>query len=274
MITTAGKRHIKQYLAGQVPAVARAMSLGIGDTAASLSDQKMAFETLRLPLDLVSYDVVNDKLIFKAVIPDTYVGKVYEIGLWSLEADLLTEASNRILTTFDQVTETWSAGTWTTANTRVGADSLNLAPATSATVTAALDVSLDLTDFSPSDGINLAYNNGNSNASSVRVRFKTDSSNYFTGVISAPTVGYKIGTILKSAFTATGTPDWGNINTLEVEVLASGAGAASVDFDALSFVDLDFANPDYVQVAREVITPFTKVGGTVNEVEFSLSVSV
>lgn len=269
MITTDGKRYIKQYLAGQVPSIARAMALGIGDEAEDLGDKSLQFETLRLPLDLISYDVVNDKLIFKAVIPDVYVGKVYEIGLYSLPSDTLNDSPSQLITTFDQ-SEDWDGGTWNSTNTRVGVDSMRLVATDGLSEGATLPVSLDLSNFSPTDACTIAlYASTNV---SVTITFETDPVNIYA-VNVTPEAGYGVLSIPKSSFEKFGAASWDDITAITVQATGDG-GTGTVDFDAISFIDQDFANPDFVLISREVITPFTKVGGTVNEVEFSLSVSV
>ena len=270
MITDAGKTHIKRYLAGQVPTLARTLVLGIGDAAVVGTDKRMSFEVARTPITLPTYDPVADKLVYKAAIPDSYIGKVYEIGIYSLSSDTLNDAPSQLLSTFEQG-EGWDAGTWVSTTTRVGSDSLRLSAASAGTATASLEVSLDLSLYTPTDAVLLAYQ-ASANAG-VQIRFETDSSNYFTAT-SATATGYNIVAINKSSFVATGTPSWTNIT--KITLITSGVGGAStVDFDAISIVDQDFNNPDMVLVARQVlVTPFSKVDATVNEIEFRMNVAV
>lgn len=278
MLTTVGKTQIKKYLAKQSPDIARAIAIGIGGGAESASDTILNFEIARATITLVSYDFVNNLLIFKASIPQEISAKVYEVGLFSQASN--TAAGNftsKLITTFDSTTEVWSAGAFNSTNTRIGADSLRLNPATSATVTATMtDLISDYSGNSGSDTFVIAFNNTNANVSAIRFRFKTDASNYYTFTVGSPTTtGYRIVSLAKSAGVATGTPNWANITALEVEVVATGGGSATVDFDGIRVEDIDTINTDYVMVSRELLSsPVTKTEGKVQDIEFSLAVTI
>lgn len=255
--------------------IARAIAIGVGSTTPTLGDQKMELEVLRIPVNLIAYDPVLDKIIFKGEIPNSYIGKVTEVGIYSLERDAMNDSPSLTISEFTQNQESWSAGTWSTANTRLGSDSLRLSPTASSTVVAAKGAQLDLSVFSPVDAVSLGVFNLNGNAASVRVRFLQDTGNHFTRTFASPATGYSVLSGAKSSFVAVGTPSWAGITQVQVEVTASAAGVAQVDFDALTFVDMDFANTDMVLVAREVLnTPFTKAANSVNEIEFSLGVTL
>ena len=276
MITDLGRLHIKRFLAGHVGVIADSVAFGLGSTAASTGDTRLNFEFERAAVTLVSYDFINDRLVFKAEMPEEVGGTVYEVGIWSTEQDSRDGGyGSKIISTFDSDTEDWVGGTFTTT-ARVGDDALLLAPLASATANALLeDVALDLSGYSDADRFLLAYNVGNANTSAVRFRFLTDSSNYFTYTITAPSAGYKISDLAKSAAVVTGTPDWAEINSLQVEVVATGTGSASVTLDGLRIEDTDTNNPDYVLVARQVLgIPFQKEEGRTQEVEFSLAVNI
>lgn len=278
MITLSGKTQIKRYLAQQVGDIARAIAIGIGDVAESNTHTALQFEIARSSITLVSYDYANNKLIFKASIPQDVACKLYEVGLFSQAQNKPAgDYTSRLLTTFDSNTEVWSAGTYASTNTRIGVDSLRIAPGTSATITATKsDVSIDLSGNSAADTFILAFYNLNANASQIRFRLKTDGSNYYTYSAGSPgTTGYRILTFTKGSATVTGTPSWSNITMLEVEVVSGAGGASQVDFDGLRIEDIDTLNPEYVMVSRELLsTPVTKVAGAVQDIEFSLPVTV
>lgn len=282
MITTDGKVYIKRYLAQLVPSIAQSIAFGSGDAAESGTHTKLSFEVGRSDIVLTSYDFVNNKLIFKAPVPEDFGGKIYEVALFSTPANAAAgEWGSKIITTFDSDTETWAdastavAGTFNTTNARIGTDALRHAPATGVTkIDTLTDVSLDLSGYSGADKFVLSFNAGNAFASAVRIRFLTDASNYYDVNFGAATAGYKIVEVAKSAATATGTPNWENITEIRAVTTASG-GTAQIDFDGLRIEDLDTINPDYVMISRELLAaPFTKVEGMTQEIEFTMDVNV
>lgn len=277
MITTKGKQHIKRYLAHQVGDIARSLSVGAGALSENVAHTALQFEMGRADIILVSYDYVNDKIVFKTTLPQEMSGKIYEVAIWSQTSSTAAgEFTSKVLSSFDSVGEVWSAGSFQTANARLGADALRFTPAASATVVAALtDLFVDLSGNSGADQFTIAYYNGNANVANFKIRFKTDNSNYYTIQVTSPATGYQVSTVAKSAATATGNPSWANITSLEVEVVAGAGGSASIDFDGLRIEDTDTIDPNYVMVAREVlVTPVTKVAGRVMDIEFNLPVTV
>lgn len=277
MITVNGKLQIKRYLAKQATDIARSISIGIGPVAESSGHTALQFEIGRADIALVSYDYVNNKLVFKSSIPQEMSGKIYEVGLWSSPTSTAAGSyTSRLLTTFDSSGEIWSTGSYQTANARIGVDSLRLTPAASATVVTALtDSFVDLSGNSGADVFTIAYYNGNANVANFKVRLKTDNSNYYTITVTSPSTGYQISTVAKSAAVATGNPSWADITSIEVEVVAGAGGSASIDFDGIRIEDTDTIDPNYVMVSRELLgAPVTKVAGRVMDIEFSLPVTI
>lgn len=283
MITTGGKLHIKRYLAGYVPSIARSIAVGIGPAAESLADEKLQLEVERVNIVYTGYDFVNNKLIFKATLPPGFAGTIYETGLYSTSVnELAGEYGSKLLTTFDSNTENWVNPTtgldsaFVTANIRVGTDGLRQSPTATNTQTDALqNVFFDLSGHSASDRFVMAYLVGNAFVSALSVRFLTDASNYYQLSLPTPTAGYKITEMTKATATVTGTPDWANINEIRLICTSTAGGAGIIDWDAIRIEDVDTINPDYQLVAREVLsTPFTTLDGRTQEVEFALDVTV
>lgn len=276
MITNEGKLHIKRYLAGIVPNIGQQIGFGLGSTAEVIGSTDLQFEVDRSNILVVSYDFENDRLIFKAEVPETYAGKIYEVALFYG----VPPYNTKMLTTFDSPTEVWvtdsGAPVFNSTNTRIGIDSLRLTPALSTTSTSIVSsMNFDLSENSSSDKFLLAFNNGNTNAQTVAVRLKTDASNYYTLTVTNPASGYIISEILKSAATVTGTPSWANITSIDVLVTSKSSGASQVDFDGFRIQDQSTIRQNYTLVSREVLpSPFTKVEGMVQEIEFTLDVTV
>lgn len=283
MLTTDGKIYIKRYLAGFVPKIAQSIAFGLGGKAEAVGDTKLQFEVDRADISLTSYDFVNNKLIFKAPLPDEYAGTIYEVALFSTPSNAAAgDYGSRMLTTFDSETEGWvdtptsTDSTFSTTNIRIGVDGLRQAPAASTTKTDSLkEILMDLSGYSAADRFVVAFNNNNANATSVRIRLMTDSTNYYDLVFPNPATGYQVLELTKGAATANGTPSWSNITEIRAVTIAGAGGAAQVDFDGLRIDDSDTVSSDYVMVSRELLaTPFIKQAGRSQEIEFALDVSV
>ena len=283
MITLDGKVYIKRYLAQFVPSICQSIAFGIGGSAEVNTSKSLDFEVDRSNVMLVSYDFVNNKLIFKAEVPDDYSGKIYEVGLYSLPENVAAgEFGSRLLTSFDSATETWvdatsgTAASYNSTNTRLGADSLRHVPALSTTkVDTMTALNLDLSGYSAADKFTVALNAGNTNTSAVKLLFLTDASNYYTVTMGAPVSGYQVMSVAKSTAVATGTPNWGNITEMRVSTTSGAGGASQIDYDGVRVEDTDTLNADYVLVSRELLaSPYVKVDGMTQEIEFSLDINV
>jgi hypothetical protein len=257
---------------------------GIGTTAESLSDISLTLQTAQSSVNLITYDFTNNQLVFKASVPDDYIGTIYEVGLFSLEEDPnVTGFGSQLITTFDSQTEDWldvggSASVFDTVNVRVGVDSLSQTPALSTTKTdKQTGLALDLSGNSSSDSFTFAFNVGNSNTNAIDVLFLTDTSNYYTYSMGAAvqSSGYKIITANKGTATVTGTPSWDNITEIRVATTSKSSGASAVSFDAIRIEDKNSIDLDYILVARKVLaSPVTKIDGQAQDIEFALDVTV
>lgn len=283
MMTTDGKLHIKRYLAGWNPSIARSIAYGIGGKAEALGDTSLEFEVARSEVVLTSYDFINDRIIFKSAVPMNFEGTIYEIGLFSTTYnDLAGGAGSRLLATFDSESEGWlmtadsSVPTYVTTNTRIGVNSPRLAPTASTTVGMKLsEVGLDLSEYSGADKFAFAYNVTTANISNVMFRFHSATSDYYQFAMGAQTAGYKVTSLNKADATISGAPSWNNITEVRAYAVAGAGGAGQVDLDGIRVEDTDTVNPNYVMVARELLTsPVTKEAGKTLEVEFSLKVNL
>jgi hypothetical protein len=265
MITTQGKSIIFRYLAGNLPRIVESIAIGIGNSAESVNDTTLDFEADRVPVTLVSADIINDKIIFKGTIPQEYVGKIYEVGLW-YGNPAQTAGGSTVIVTFDSDTEDWSTPTWNTALARIGTDALQVAGGASSTLA---EIALDLSVFSSSDYMSLAYN-ADAAINNIVLRFSTDDTNYYEYSFAAVT-GYEIKSMGKTAFTATGTPDWANITSITV----SATGTGNAVFDGIRAEDADTISTDYALVARSVlVSPKVKTADTEMDIEYALEITI
>ncbi len=277
MITAAGKTFIKRYLAGQAGTMVGAMSVGIGDTAATLNDTRMQFEFARVPVAVIDYDFVNDQLIFKGTLDEEIEGKIYEVGIWTAEVNSAAgNQESKLLTSFDSATEDWGVETFASTNTRIGVDSMRHTPVLSTTSSNILTgITLDLIDYSSLDTFVLAYYVANSFTANIKVRIRTDSSNYYEFTVTSPTTGYKFSTFTKGSATVVGAPSWANINEIEIRTTATAGGTASVDYDGLRIEDVDSVAPEYGLVAHYIPSvPVVKLEGIVQDFEYALPVTI
>lgn len=277
MITSNGRTFIKRYLAGQSGTLVGAISVGIGNAAPTLGDARMQFEIARVPVTVTDFDFANDQLIFKGTLDEEVEGVIYEVGLWTAETNSAAgNQESRLITTFDSETEDWDIETFDAANTRIGVDSLKHTPAASGTSASVLTgITLDLSDFTSLDTIVMAFYVANANTANAKVRFRTDAANYYEFTVTAPTSGYKFVSFQKGTATVVGTPDWSNINEVEIRTTATSGGSASVQYDGLRIEDVDSIAPEYGLIARAVLgTPITKAEGIVRDVEYALPVNI
>jgi hypothetical protein len=265
MITTQGKSVIFRYLAGNLPRIAESIAIGVGSTAENVNDTSLKFEIDRVPVALVSADILNNRIVFKGTIPQEYVGKIYEVGLWYGNPPQ-TAGDSTIIASFDSETEEWTPAIWDTSVSRIGSDALQVAGGGSSTLT---DIVLDMSVYSDADLLSLAYN-ADAAINDVTVQFSTDDTNYYQYTFAAAT-GYEVKTVAKSAFTATGAPDWGNITSITV----SATGTGNVVFDGIKAEDADTISADYALVARSVLsTPKTKTSDTEMDIEYTLEITI
>jgi hypothetical protein len=273
LITTEGKKAVLRYLAGQTGNLAQSLAVGTGTTAATVGDTRLVFEIARQNINVTSPDFINQKLVFKATLPQEVEGNIYEVGAFTMSQ---YDTTGRTLLNFDADTEPWSAGVFQTDTTRIGADSLRVNAALSTTTTTSLtNVLFDVTDFRDSDQFTMAYIPQDANLASLKIRLKTDASNYYEYTFTGITAGYKVESFARNQMTKTGSPTWDNITSVDLLVTAKAAGATNVDFDGLRIDTLGIINPDNVMISRTVLgTPVTKLGGMEMDVEYSLDVTI
>lgn len=283
-MTTDGKTYIKRYMAGYVPAIAQAIALGVGSASESASDTSLQFEIERVPVDITSYDFVNNKLIFKGSLDDSIGGVVYEVGIFSTVDNLVAgQYGSRLVATFDSASEDWvdnvsgaSETNYSSTAFRTGPDGLRHQPSASGTKISALrEIELDFSGNSAADIFKFAFNVANANTSTVRFQFLTNTTNYYEFNLGAQTAGYKIVNRTKSSATVTGTPTWASITEIRVFTTSTSGGASDVTLDGIRVEDVDTINDDYVMVSRKVLaSPFTLVESMSQDIEFALDFNV
>lgn len=264
------------------PDLVRAIAFGVGQAAETLGDTSLQFEIDRTPVTLVSYDFTTDRLIFKANLEEGFDGILYEYALYSREDSSAGAFGSRIVTSFDSDTESWFVGgvaaTYRTTSTRVGNDSVVIGAGASGNATASMpDVTMDFSGYSAADLFSFAFYNDNAFLSSLRFRFYTDLTNYYDISFNNGffTTAFNIVQVAKGNAVPTGVPNWGLITRIDVTAFSTAGGTSSVGLEAIRIEDVDTVDSGYVCVARAVLaTPFAKVAGRTQEIEFPLGVTI
>jgi len=113
LITTNGRKVLLQYLSGVRSNWASDMALGAINTAPSVSDIELNFETMRIPVSLKTYKSATsnnpDLIIVRGTLPESIYANIYEIGLYP--DSKITDVANRndrIITAFSDLSN-WVA---------------------------------------------------------------------------------------------------------------------------------------------------------------------
>lgn len=270
MITNGGKTTIKRFFARQVGQIAGSLALGVGAQAATLSDTKLHFEVVRVPITSVSADMDNNRLVFKTQIAPGLINTAYEIGIFSSAV----ESSNFKALSLFGAGSTWVNGTLDATNARAGSTALKIDYVANGTTNAEFTgVAEDLSSFRDNDSFAVAFHAG-ANLSSVRVRMGTNSSNYYEYVIASPTAGYNIYRANRSTATITGTPSWDNISYIAVRPSATAGGAGSIWFEGIRFED-NALDSTSLLVARSVLATPKVIDPDINtDIEYSLGINI
>lgn len=271
MITSNGKTVIKRFHAGQIGQIAEVLALGVSLSAATVNDTRLNFEAVRLPIASISVDPDADRIVFRATASPGILKTAYEVGLWSSAAG---PDPGRMLSLSD-VTNPWVNGTLSNANGRVNSNTVQVDYVANGTTNAELTGFFeDLSSFGGTDSLVVGYH-ATTNLSSTRIRFGSDSSNYFEFVLPAPTINaYNIARLNLSAATAVGSPNWGAINYLAVRPSATAAGTGSVFLDAIRF-EANSITGNSLLVARSTLaTPYILSTTADNDIEYSLKIGI
>jgi len=214
------------------------------------------FEVFRSRIRARSYDATTDNLVFTATIPDYLDVYVKEIALISSSSD----ADASIVTSFDEATEQWEGGTFTTANARYGDDALLLSGVTASTYT---DTRPALAGISLSDTIQVAYFGA---GGTVDLRFNNTAEDYHSTTFTA-TSGYNVARIPVSSLVKAGVPDLASANGITI----THAGTGSITLDAIR---VSHASNDDTLIVRQLLPEaYRKPAGLPMDIELPMVVT-
>jgi hypothetical protein len=275
LLTTEGKRLLLRVLAEQAASLGQAIGVGVGATAANVADTRLNWEVDRAQVSIKAVDYDNNLVIMKATLPQNTEYTIYEIGLWSQFSNSLnSDSASRILTTFETDFENWTNFTLDTAQARTSTNAMRIDALASTTKTSTSDVNLDLSGYSNVDQFSVAFYKANNNITTLGIVFESTSGVWRkTTTVSSLPVGYNVITMNKGDFVATGTPDWSDINKIDIEVTAGGT-AGYLIMDGIRIEDADTLNPDYALVSHSVLgTPLVKTDNAPMDVEYAVEIT-
>lgn len=286
LITTAGKRIIAGFLAGSNPTWADAIAVGAIPTAATISDKHLGFEIARGQVNARSVTFGGGaggthRIIIKAPLETTVAGTIYELGVYSQYQINSVGASETVLIGAGDSIENWTYHNGTTfvptidapdtTNNRVGQDGIIMTSTGVAKRYRLPNLQLDLSQYGSADNFLFATKIVSGTLTGMQVKFNTDDTNFYTytfPTMSAfATATYAGVAFAKSLWTASGTPNWNNITSVEFIVTASAS--VSLLIDGIRVQDEDFVDPDYALVSHSILaSQIVKSAGSFMEIEY------
>lgn len=271
IITTQGKRRVRQILAGKTTGFASSILVGIGNTTPTVDDTILDFAADGADILNTMVDDVNNKIFFKTSLPVDKQYKIYELGCFAADGNTAKQHQrNSMVITFGELT-TWtdSSGVHSlnSTNTRIGAFSIRYSLLAAGVGRGSTPFQIGIDQLPANTVFKLGY--FANNIATVKVRFKTTDSDYYEGtIVPATNNAYNISSILKSDFTATGTPSWATITIVEVQATATGS-AGTVDLDGIRY-DVP-STLDSLLLSRALpVAPVLKPAGSTMDVEYLL----
>ena len=295
MITKFGKRFLTSYLAGMVNSPAKDLSFGIDSTAvqANGNDTRLGFEFYRVPVSFGSIDIQTDEsgnstysVVYQATIPQDVSGIIKEIGLYpglksssnNYDSKFIADFENNLMWFKSDSSNPELVSTTTSSiKPRVGSyfSKISLSASQSVEFTCAYS-GLDLSGYTASDSLSLAYNQENTNLDSITFKFYSSESSYYSATFAGAasvTEPNKIAKVLFSTLTANNAyADLSSIIKIGVVVTAKSSGQAVVYLDALRIDDEDTFNANFGLISRSVLSsPLEKIAGKPVDVEYRIN---
>ena len=259
IITDRGSEIITAYLSGANKAWAGAVAVGAGATAAASTDSRLNFETFRSAITSLTpqfaYEATpvtgNNRVIAKFKLDSSVACKIYEAGVYPSEFNLAAGVGQGgVISGMDstEALSTWttSAGpstavnvtSFSTLNNRIGIDSAALTTTSGASYKntyAVTGLSLDLSAYSGNDVFTFAGIKDTGTVTSFKVRFVTDTNNYFEYAIPTITDVFGAAYNVKSYAKSLWTPGTVSPNTSTSSVtIGTGLQSFTVSSNAYS----------------------------------------
>jgi hypothetical protein len=278
MITNVGKRHMLNYIANKLPDRSRYIGIGIGSTAANVSDTRLEFEINKYKVYTSYIDYANNTIIMKAELPIQLSATITEIGLFP-GSSAMNAYDSKFITFFNNDV-IWSNGTYIddSAVSKINKTSFKVTANSGASVLAkSSSLPADMTGYSNDDSLSIAFYENDTNLDYIELVLYSSDNNYYTYRIEgANTVGHRVVQIPFSSIitqnNTTGSPTL-NIENFGLRVKANSSTNTSVDFDGLRVNDNDTFVEENGIISRAVLaTPIQKEFGSLLDIEYRLVV--
>jgi len=295
LITKFGKRFLTSYLAGMISSQTKDLAFGIDSTAVQTNgnDTRLGFEFYRVPVSFGSIEIQTDgsgnstySVVYQATIPQDVSGIIKEIGLYPNTKSSINNYDSKFIADFennlmwfksDGSNPELIALTTSSVKPRVGTYFSKVAVSASQSVEFLCAYSgLDLSGYTASDSLSLAYNQENTNLESIVFKFYSSDSSYysatFTGAASV-TEPNKIAKVLFSTLTANNVyADLTSIIKIGIVITAKSSGQAVVYLDALRLDDEDTFDANFGLISRSVLSsPVEKIAGKPVDIEYRIN---
>jgi hypothetical protein len=294
LITKFGKRFISSYLAGMTVSPTKDLAFGIDSTPVQSNgnDTRLGFEFYRIPVSFGSIDIQTDgsgnstySVVYQATIPQDVSGIIKEIGLYPGLKSSINNYDSKFIADFennlmwfksDGSNPELVASTTSSVSPRVGSYFSKVIISASQSVELVCSYSgLDLSGYTASDSLSLAYNQENTNLDSIVFKFYSSDSSYYSATFagaSSVTDPNKIAKVLFSSLVANNAyADLSSIIKIGVVVTAKSSGQAVVYLDALRIDDEDTFDANFGLISRSVVSPIEKIAGKPVDIEYRIN---
>jgi hypothetical protein len=295
MITKFGKRFITSYLAGIAGFAKKDIAVGIAtnqDYALSDTNSRLGFEFYRLQASFGSIDIqtvgsnTTYAVIYKATLPQDLAGTITEVGLYpqlktsnsNSDSNIISDFENNLLWIDSTGTPAEIISSPTTAPfPRIGNALIPITATASTSKEYVSDIGVfNMNGFSANDTIVLAYNQADTNLSSITIKFYSSDTEYFYTTIAAPlTAGNKILPVTFSSLASSaGNPDISSVYKVGITATAKNTGSTTINLEGLRVNDEDTFDSAYGLISRSILaTPLEKMAGRPADIEFRLEIS-
>jgi hypothetical protein len=294
LITKFGKRFISSYLAGTAVSPTKDLAFGIDSTAVQSNgnDTRLGFEFYRIPVSFGSIDIQTDvsgnstySIVYQATIPQDVSGIIKEIGLYPGLKSSINNYDSKFIADFennlmwfksDGANPELAATTTSGIVPRVGSyfSKVGVSPSQSMEFVCSYS-GLDLSGYTASDSLSLAYNQENTNLDSIVFRFYSSDSSYYSATFAGAasvTDTNKIAKVLFSSLVANNAyADLTSIIKIGVVITAKSSGQAVVYLDALRIDDEDTFDANFGLISRSVVSPIEKIAGKPVDIEYRIN---
>jgi len=294
LITKFGKRFISSYLAGTAVSPTKDLAFGIDSTAVQSNgnDTRLGFEFYRIPVSFGSIDIQTDvsgnstySIVYQATIPQDVSGIIKEIGLYPGLKSSINNYDSKFIADFennlmwfksDGANPELAATTTSGIIPRVGSYFSKVGVSASQSMEFVCSYSgLDLSGYTASDSLSLAYNQENTNLDSIVFRFYSSDSSYYSATFAGAasvTDTNKIAKVLFSSLVANNDyADLTSIIKIGVVITAKSSGQAVVYLDALRIDDEDTFDANFGLISRSVVSPIEKIAGKPVDIEYRIN---